>query len=244
MKTKTPRANPRSFPELPRYKVILPADDPVTPDGIPIMFEDEGQEEMGDTDFHTRTIEILKYGFKAFLADRPGFEVYSNLNLYYLKDPATAYISPDVMIVQPARPLGPMLRSYRMGKHGPRPVFMAEVLSKRSGQQSDFDKKPLICAKIGTPEYMLIDVTETYLDEGVILNVFQRGGSWQRVQDPDLGVTSALGFRVVIEADGWPRVINAATGERYYRPGEAEARVRELEAEVRRLRQPRRNGGR
>src|SRR5205807_6178580 len=84
--------------------------------------------------------------------------------------------------------------------------------------------------------------------------------SWHRLRDADGGVTSQLGFRVVIEADGLPRVLDAATGRRYPRPQEAdleaearvaaeataraeaearaaaEARLREVEAELARLR--------
>jgi hypothetical protein len=63
-------------------------------------------------------------------------------------------------------------------------------------------------------------------------------------------VASQLGFRVIIDSDGRPRVLNAATGYRYVRPDEAdrrvreeadaraaaEARIRELEAELSRIR--------
>jgi hypothetical protein len=57
-------------------------------------------------------------------------------------------------------------------------------------------------------------------------------------------VTSQLGFRLVVDADGLLRVIDTATGRRLLRPregvdraAELEARVRELEAELARLRQ-------
>jgi hypothetical protein len=61
-------------------------------------------------------------------------------------------------------------------------------------------------------------------------------------------VVSRFGFRIAFDADGLPRVNDVATGWVYPRPDEAdeiaraaaaaEARVRELEAELARLRNP------
>jgi len=46
--------------------------------GYPVMYEDEGQEEMGDSEVHTGTLAILDMGLRAHLADRPEYRVFTN----------------------------------------------------------------------------------------------------------------------------------------------------------------------
>src|SRR5262249_16757028 len=149
------------------------------------------------------------------------------------------------------------LRSYRIGRHGPAPLVAIEVLSQRSFQQQDLTNKPIVYHKLGVAEYAIVDVTGAYLPDR--LEIWKRGRrGWSRHRDADGGVTSDLGFRIVIE-DGDVRVVDAKTGYRYLRPDEAEHaadaarraeaarrqaenRIRELEAEIARLRGQRSNG--
>ena len=206
---------------------------------VPILYEDDGQEEMGDSDVHTRTGDILFYGLQAHLVARAEYRVFWNLELNYHKNASRAYISPDIMIVTPRRPLPDNLGSYRIGPDGPAPVLVMEVLSERTFQQGDLKDKPLIYAKLRIPEYVLVDVTGRYLSSRLRLKRLRRSGSWADEQDRDGGVTSRLGFRLVIEPDGQVRVIDMTTGKPYARPAEAQAlldRVQALEAELARLR--------
>ena len=76
----------------------------VLPDDIPILYEDDGREGMGEASIHTGTIDILFYGIDIHLKQtRPGARVFSNLNTYYPATPppekkgALPYVSPDVM---------------------------------------------------------------------------------------------------------------------------------------------------
>jgi Uma2 family endonuclease len=221
----------------PRY--CPPGNLPIVADGMPVMYEDDGQEEMGDADIHTRTVANLFYGLKAYFASQPRYEVFSNLNLYYNPRRRRAYVSPDVMVTLPNHPPPNLLTSYRIGEEGPAPVFTAEVLSPRSYQQSDRRRKPRIYAGLGIREYFLVDVTGEFLPERLLLRQLQPDRTWQDGQDEDGGVTSRLGFRVVVESDGQLRIVDAKTGERYARPDEAQAmadRVRVLEEELARLR--------
>ena len=59
--------------------------------GIPIMYEDEGQEDMGESELHMLASHILFWGLNAHLARTPALrrhQAYLNLNLYYLaKEP-------------------------------------------------------------------------------------------------------------------------------------------------------------
>jgi Uma2 family endonuclease len=222
----------------------IPNDWPVAPDGLPTLFEDEGQEDMRETRQHNDSTDILFYGAQAHLADRPEFDVFCNLNLYYRPEPDESYVSPDVMVTRPPQPLPRDLRWYRLGEHGPAPVLSAEVLSRRSFQQQDLSNKIVLYHRLGVAEYLLIDATGELLPERLLLKRRTKRG-WQDTRDVGDGVTSDLGFRVVIEADDRLRVFHAATGRPYPRPDEAlteaearrraEDRIRELEAQIARL---------
>jgi hypothetical protein len=81
-------------------------------------------------------------------------------------------------------------------------------------------------------EYILIDISGRFLPQRLLLKRLQLDKSWKDEQDSDGGVTSHLGFRLIIDKDHRLRVIDAASGKAYIRPDEAEQRVRELEAEL------------
>lgn len=223
-----------------------PGNLPILADGMPVMYEDEGQEEMGESDVHTRTVANLFYGLKAHFASQARYAVFSDFNLHYHPTRRRAYVSPDVMVTAPSHPVPFNLGSYRIGEEGPAPLLVGEVLSLRTHQQSDLRRKPRIYARLGIAEYLLADVTGEFLPERLQLRRLQADRTWHDEQDADGGITSRLGFRVVIEADGQLRVIDAKSGKRYARPDEAQSvvealvasqeRIRQLEEELARLR--------
>jgi Uma2 family endonuclease len=221
---------------------VRPEDWPVAPDGLPTLFEDEGQDEMGETSRHRAANDIFFYGVQAHLAGRPEFTVLSNMNLYYRPRPNKSHVSPDVMVVRPPERLPRNLQSYRLGPKRPVPILTAEVLSLRSYQQQDLSNKPVLYRRLGVAEYVLIDTTGKLLPERLLIRRATGQDDWVECRDQDGGISSDLGFRVVIEPDGELRVLDAATGHRYLRPDEANAaltdaerRIRELEAELARL---------
>ena len=234
-----PAANgPRSLLERTRAYQHDPVLQRIRPKGIPLLYEDEGLE-MGESDIHTSTTDVLLYGLRYHFAPAGGYRVFSNMNLFYSGNDPAAYVSPDVMVVRPPRPLAEPVSSYRIGQEGPAPVLVGEVLSPRTWQEGDLTGKPILYAEIGVEEYILADVTGTMLAERLLLLRRQRGRRWRDERDADGGVTSRLGFRVVIEEDGQLRVINVKSGKRYARPDEAQAatdRVAALEEELARLR--------
>lgn len=249
MNAPTTSSLPSPADGLPDLGIDLPAmfedhqADEFGDDGLPNLYEDEGQEEMGETSDHTESTAILLYASKAHLAAQGAFDVRANLNFYYRPLPHWNYVSPDVMVTRPPQPLPRDLRSYRIGEHGPAPVFVAEVLSRRSFQQRDLTAKAVLYRSLKVAEYLLIDVSGQFLPQRLLLRRMDDSGAWSDMQDTDGGITSALGFRVVLDTDGQIRVVNAATGLRYLRPGEAEevrresdARIQQLEAEIARLR--------
>jgi Uma2 family endonuclease len=202
------------------------------------LYEDDEEGDLGESNPHVTTDEILHVCIKAHLAGRPEYRAYSNMNLYYQHPEATAtgrlpYVSPDIMVVVPSQPLPEDLNSYQIGREGPAPVLVVEILSERSAQQRDLDEKVTLYAGLGVAEYILVDVSGAFLPERLLLKRLRPDRTWQDDQDADGGVTSRLGFRVVLEADGLPRVIETRTGKRYLRPNEAQAAF-EAEAEARR----------
>jgi Uma2 family endonuclease len=223
---------------------------PVVADDLPVLYEDEGQEEMGESTPHTDADQDLSMALKEHLRNRPRHRVVSNLNVYYHPTDRRAYVSPDIMVVVTEEPLPRDLSSYRIGPGQPAPILVVEILSRRSFQQQDLTNKPDIYSSLGVAEYILVDGTGVFLPEKLLLRRRADPETWADEQDRDGGVTSRLGFRIVIEADGRPRVIDLATGRRYLRPDEAHAavqaeaearrqaeeRIRALEAELARLR--------
>jgi len=212
---------------------------PIVAEDIPLLHEDDEEGEMGESTIHTSTTEIAVCGIPAHVADRPELQVCSNLNLYYSEQDPTAYVSPDVMVMEPDE-VDENIASYRLGADGPAPLLVGEVLSERTAQQGDLGHKLRVYAQLGIREYILIDVTGRFLPERLLLRRLRRNRTWKDEQDPDGGVTSWLGFRIIIDPDGQLRLLNASTGKRYARPMEAQTladRVRELEEENARLRE-------
>jgi Uma2 family endonuclease len=209
-----------------------PKDMPIIATDMPVMYEDEGQEEMGESEVHVITIEILRNGLRDHFAPRPNFHVFSDINVYYHPLKRKPYISPDVMVVELPKPPTGRLVSYRIGKDHPAPTLAIEVLSQRSAQQRDRSKKPRIYSKLGVVEYILVDVTGRFLPQRLLLKRLSENRAWHDEQDPDGGVTSRHGFRLVIEEDGDVRVIETATGRQYARPEEASAALARAQAEA------------
>jgi Uma2 family endonuclease len=212
------------------------------PKDIPILYEDEEEGDMGEVNYHVLTDEILHVCLGAHFAEHlPECQVFSNMNLYYLDAPphpvtgSPPYVSPDAMVVQPYQRLPQCVASYTIGRDGPPPLATAEVLSDRSAQQRDLTEKLIVYQMLKVPEYFLVDQTAEHLPERLLLKRLGADGKYHDHRNADGGVTSTLGFRLVIEADGL-RVTHAATGYRYIRPMEAEktAKAWRLAEEARR----------
>jgi Uma2 family endonuclease len=218
---------------------------PIIEAGLPLLYEDEEEGDLGDATWHTDAMDIALYGVKAHLRDRQELQVFANLNLYYSTRDRNAYVSPDLMVVEPDE-VNEDLPSYRIGETGPAPLLVGEVLSERTAQQEDLRDKLPTYAGLGIREYLLIDLTGRFLPERLQLKRLRRDRSWKDEQDADGGITSRLGFRLIIDTDDRLRVTDALTGRPYPRPDEAqvealarrkaEERVRALEEELARLR--------
>ncbi len=205
------------------------------PKGYPDICDEEG--EMGESSLHTHTCDILIFGLEAHFAGRTGYRVFRNLNFFYSWEDPNKFVAPDAMVVETSPPLPVRLSSYRLGQDGPVPRLMAEVLSPRNYQEVDLQKKPELYRTIGAPEYILIDVSGALMPRRLLMMRRQADGNWREEQDAGGGVTSQLGFRLIIEADGELRVLDVQTDKPYLRPDEARSAADQLPAEVEARRQ-------
>src|SRR5262245_61756903 len=78
---------------------------PIIAVDMPILYEDEGQEHMGDSHPHSTTIDNIKPGLIAHLAGQPQYRVFSDINTYYHRTDRWAYVSADLMVVVPTQAL-------------------------------------------------------------------------------------------------------------------------------------------
>jgi Uma2 family endonuclease len=208
-----------------------PDDPPIVAIDVPVMYEDEGQEEMGETEWHTLVMEIVAYALRAHLREQPVRRVYTDMNLYYHRLDPDAYVSPDVMVCEPTVPPEDWLRSYRVGTQGPAPLLVVEVLSRRSAQQQDLTNKPWIYATLGVSEYLQLDPTGEFLPERLRLLQLEPDLTWTTCRAQGQGVVSRLGFRVIIEPSGLPR-FQDASGQPYRYPSEAESHIATVEQQL------------
>jgi hypothetical protein len=208
---------------------------PIIENGMPLLYEDEEEGDMGDATWHSDSVAIALYGVKAHLVDREDLQVFANLNLYYSTTDRKAYVSPDLMVAEPDE-VNVNVPSYRIGEDGPAPLLVGEVLSERTAQQGDLREKLPVYAGLGIREYILIDVTGRFLSERLLLKRLRRNRTWKDEQDADGGVTSRFEFRFILDTDDRLRVVDARTGMPYARPDEAQAGIDQLaiEAEARR----------
>src|SRR4051794_35450788 len=102
---------------------FAPAGEPLWIDSIPILYEDEEEGEMGESNPHVLADEILHVCLKIHLFHyHPECQVFSNMNLYYREGPphpitgSLPYVSPDSMVVKPYQVLDERVKSYTIGK--------------------------------------------------------------------------------------------------------------------------------
>jgi Uma2 family endonuclease len=209
-------------------------------DDIPILYEDE-EEDMGESNPHAWANLILFGCLLPLLGKRrPDYQAFANLNCYYegrrsKKTGRKPNFASDLMIARPFVKLPLDTPSYTIGEDGPAPTTAFEVLSKRTAEDRDLKKKLELYRKLKIQEYILVDLMGVYLKQKIQLKVLQPSGRWKNVKDSDGGLTSQLGFRLIIdETDPYGLfVVDAMTGIRCVRPHEAadESEARHLAEE-------------
>jgi len=218
---------------------------------IPLMYEEEEEgDDVGESDLHVNIDEILHVCIRSHMEKRSELRVFSNMNVYYLPGPPHVVsrqppnFSADTVVVAPSRPMEENPSSYTIDTDGPVPLLVAEILSPSTARTNDLGRKLIIYARLGIPEYILVDGTGRFLPARLQIRRLQPDRTWLEEQDADGGITSHLGYGLIWDTDGKLRVLNAITGHRYARPHEAEQEAEgrrraeaslQIEMEARRL---------
>ena len=212
----------------------------------PVEYDDDGypgpDAKVSESTRHT---EASNYGFdalRAWFKDRPETLVAHDLVLLFEEGNPEAALSPDLMVIFGAG--NPDRSSYKLWEEGRKvPAFALEVLSKRTWRK-DVRVKPGLYGALGVREYWLFEPFGMRL-AGYRLS----GGEYRRIRGMADGAcrSQVLGLEVLVESGGL-RFRNPATGELLpdhmqseslrkeaeVRANEAERRIAELEALLRR----------
>ena len=200
----------------------------------------------------------MQWALTNWYGDDPMTLIASGMFIYYQTDAGLARVGPDVYVI-PGVSSRPLRRSYFMWEEERVPIFALEVVSV-SNYRRDTGFKRALYQSWGVLEYWLYDPNSdrarpllTPPLQGFVLS---SGGSYAEIAveyDGATGLYRGLSRVLGLELRGnreWFRFINPATGEALPDPWEseqgrlaeregrlaAEARARQLEAEVRRLR--------
>jgi Uma2 family endonuclease len=220
------------------------------------LYPDSDEENEGETDFHVQALIWLREALKMFFARVRDVYVAADMFWYWEQGNPRACRAPDVMV---AKDVGNHLRrSFRSWEEGGiRPCTIFEIVSERTVHE-DLEDKRILYESLGVPEYFLFDPEGPYLTPPLQGFRLRKGRYVPMQPTSDGSLTSReLGLRLTPEGS-MLRLRNARTGrrvlthseqaerasrqaERQRRQAEKqrqrdEQRMRELEAELARLR--------
>lgn len=193
---------------------------------------------MGETDLHRdwmiRILEIFRRryaGQKVYVA--------SNLLVYFVEGTPTKFVVPDCFVVLGCDPQP--RRIFQTWRERRVPNVVIEVTS-RGTSTTDIVDKPVIYERMGVQEYFLYDPMAVYLTpalqgyrliDGFLQEISSSNG---RLHCETLGVDLLLrdGDLVIVDSASGVEQFTKADAEECARI-EAENRIRELEEEIRRL---------
>lgn len=205
---------------------------------------------MGETEIHAQVLEDLRFALARRYADVPDVYVWGNLFLYYREGDPKACVAPDVFLVRGVgKRKDNRRRTYKLWEEGGRVPSLVIELTSESTRDEDVEKKKLY-ERLGVEEYFLFDPFGEYARPR--LQGFRlEGGRYQPLLQ---GVDGSLESRttgLVLKPEG-PRLRlrDKETGEVLLWAEEeaearlaAEARIRSLEQELKRLRAASGEGG-
>ncbi len=206
---------------------------------------------MAETPEHLEAMLYLLDALMRYFAGREDVYVAGNQFMYWIEGNPSQRVAPDVYVAfgVPKRPWRPTWKVWEMGK-APDVIF---ELTSRSTAPEDLGRKYRLYQRLGVKEYILIDVTRDYLIEPVMLHRLV-GHEYQRIpnerpNDREWRAHSErLGLSIVVRAEdeGYKvRLYDPTKGraiptamELAEQAAELEARVRALEAELQRGKEP------
>jgi Uma2 family endonuclease len=191
-------------------------------------------DQVTESSQHDRWCSYLRDALLIHLAADPGAVVLSDVRVRW----ATRKVrptGPDVIVLLGARRQREEWRTFDVAAEGARPVLVIEILSPKTAERDRTGKKAEY-ATIGVPQYVLIDplgpperplsLVGYRLVAGEYVEAAPDARGWLSLDEVGLWLGSEAGR---------PRLYDAA-GRPLLDMKEYAARVRELEAEVRRLR--------
>jgi len=206
---------------------------------------------MGETDLHRdwmiRILEILRYRYR----DQRVY-VASNLLVYYEEGCPSRFVVPDNFVVLNCSP--ERRRMYRVWEEGKSPSVVFEITSRSTKHEDLVTKLPLY-ERMGVSEYFLYDPSDSYLDVA-LQGCRLIDGTLREMELKDGSLTcETLGIRmmlvgadlVMFDINSGEQLLTGEEAERAAKEAEraakeaeikarlaAEARIRDLEAELRR----------
>ncbi|MEZ6128408.1 MAG: Uma2 family endonuclease [Planctomycetaceae bacterium] len=202
---------------------------------------------MGETDLHRNWMIRILQIFEQRYAKQQVY-IAGDLLVYYLEGTPSRFIVPDCFVVLDHSP--GLRRTFQTWKEKRVPDVVFEVTS-RGTSSVDIIDKPVIYEKMGVKEYFLYDPTADYLEpplqgyrmnDGCLSEIPRRA---DRLHCQTLGVDLFLREHDLV-------IVDSKTGEEQLTKADrldqehaarlaAEARLQEVEAELKRLKE--RNGG-
>lgn len=213
-----------------------------------VHYPDSDGKPMAETPYHLEAMLYLIAALQAYFAHRQDVYVAGNQFMYWIEGNPRQRVAPDVYVAFGV-PKTPLLPTWKVWEVGKAPDVIIEVTS-RSTAAEDLGRKYDLYQRLGVKEYFLVDVLREYLSGAVLLYRLEgkeyvrvlperaNGEEW-RVHSEQLGLDVCVRW----EEDRYRvRLYDPVSGrylptleEEARRAEEAEARIRQLEEELRRL---------
>ncbi|MGQ9880801.1 MAG: Uma2 family endonuclease [Armatimonadota bacterium] len=212
-----------------------------------VFYPDSDGKPMAETPYHLEAMLYLIAALQAHFAPRQDVYVAGTQFLYWIEGNPKQRVAPDVYVAFGV-PKTPLLPTWKVWEVGKAPDVVIEV-SSRSTASEDLGRKYALYGRLGVKEYFLIDVTREYLVAPVVLYRLE-GKEYVQVLPEVVGeewrvCSEQLGLEVVVRWDGERyrvRLYDPVSGrylptleEEVRARARVEARLRELEEELRRL---------
>jgi Uma2 family endonuclease len=199
---------------------------------------------MGETEIHAQVLEDLRFALVRRYADVPDVYVWGNLFLYYREGDPKACVCPDVFLIRGVgKRTDNRRRTYKVWEEDGRVPSLVIELTSESTRDEDVEKTKRY-AQLGVEEYFLFDPLGEYLRPR--LQGFQlEGGRYHQLPQRTDGALESRTTGLILKPEGSRlRLQDKETGEVLRSAQEeaearlaAEARLRLLEAELKRLRE-------
>lgn len=204
---------------------------PSTAKELRVAYPEQREDDMGETSIHIKLVTSLLWTLILFFKNRPDVFVSGNMNLYWEEGNPDKWLAPDLLVAFGV-PAGE--RSiFQVWREGVCPQVIFEVASKRTWR-ADVSDKLEIYSDLGVEEYYLLDPSFEFLPMPMM--AFHREGDrliGTRIEN-DRVLSKRLGIEIVRD-DNTFRLFDPVNAEFLLTLDDADARIKELEAEIARL---------